>query len=110
MKKIYFKLLCLMKIILNVSSKRFQKYSSEVDTSIGLSVSSKWLIQNYKKSDKTLCLQECNLNDGCYTATYSSDSGSLDNCILFSKYFNQSELVSLEDTNLYSKDFACKLN
>jgi hypothetical protein len=95
-----------MKIILNVSSKRFQKYSSEVDTSIGLSVSSKWLIQNYKKSDKTLCLQECNLNDGCYTATYSSDFNLLDNCILYSKYFATSELILLNNTTLYSKE--CK--
>ena len=81
-----------------------QKYSFQVDTSISPAVSSLWLLQGYKKSDKSFCLVECNSLSDCYTATFSSDSSVLDNCVLYSKYFNKSELVSLKNTNLYAKE------
>ena len=61
------------------------KYSAEVNTSIGPTVSLSWLIQSYKLKSKFECLAQCNLKSDCYTATYSSDSGLLDNCVLFSK-------------------------
>ena len=99
----------LIKMISTALATTSQKYSIQVDTSIGLTVSSIWLIQSYQKSDKTLCLVECNLKSDCYTATFSSDSSLLDNCALYSKYFETSELVSLKNTNLYSKEFQCKL-
>ena len=86
-----------------------QKYSIQSDTSIASAVSSTlWLIQSYKKLDKTSCLVECNLKSDCYTAAFSSNGSLLDNCALYSKYFATSELVSLKNTNLYSKEFQCK--
>jgi hypothetical protein len=110
MKKMKVLLFILKIFSYSLSDVCSNKYSAEVNTSIDSTVSLSWLIQSYKLKSKFECLAQCNFKSDCYTATYSSDSGSLDNCILFSKYFNQSELVSLEDTNLYSKDFACKLN
>ena len=84
-----------------------QKYSIQSDTSIASAVSSTlWLIQSYKFKSKFECLSQCNLKVDCYTAAYSSNGSLIDNCALYSKYFNQSELVSLKNTNLYSKD--CK--
>ena len=82
-----------------------QKYSIQSDTSIASAVSSTlWLIQSYKFKSKFECLGQCNLKTDCNTATYSSDSSLLDNCALYSKYFATSDLVSLKNTNLYSKD------
>ena len=89
MKKIMDKktkyLLIILQILTIGFAKNSQKYLIEVNTSIDLNLSSLWLIQSYKKSDKTSCLVQCNLKSDCYTATYSSDSGLLDNCVLFSK-------------------------
>ena len=99
----------LIKIIMSVSGAELKKYSIQSDTSIGPSVSSIWLIQSYKFKSKFECLGQCNLKTDCYTATYSSDPSLLDNCALYSKYFTISELVSLKNTNLYSKEFQCKL-
>ena len=102
-------LIILIKIISTALAALSQKYSIQVDNSIGHSVSSSlWLIQSYQKSDETLCLVECSLKKDCYTATYSSDSSLIDNCALYSKYFATSDLVSLKNTNLYSKD--CEWN
>ena len=94
----------LIKIISTAKATTSQKYSIQVDTSINPTVSSIGLIQSYKKSDKTSCLVECNLKVDCYTATYSSNSSLLDNCALYSKNFATSDLVTLKNTNLYSKD------
>ena len=86
-----------------------QKNSIQSDTSIASAVSSTlWLIQSYKFKSKFECLGQCNLKTDCNTATYSSDSSFLDNCALYSKYFATSDLVSLKNTNLYSKD--CEWN
>ena len=98
----------LIKIISAALATTSHKYSIQVDTSIGPTVSSIGLIQSYQKSDKTLCLVECNLKKDCYTLTFSSDSSLIDNCALYSKYFATSDLVSLKNTNLYSKD--CEWN
>ena len=99
-------LLLLIQLLFNTNCIELsQKYSIQVDTSFARDVSSSlWLIQSYKKSGKNFCLVECNLNTDCDTATYSSDSSLIDNCALYSKYFATSELVSLKNTNLYSKD------
>ena len=80
-----------------------QKYSSQIDTSIVSTDSSNGLIKVYKFKSKFDCLAQCNLNSNCYTVTYSSDTSLIHNCALYSKYFNQGELVSLKNTNLYSK-------
>ena len=94
----------LIKIISTALATTSQKYSKQVNTSIGSTVSSIGLIQSYKFKSKFECLGQCNLKTDCYTATYSSDSSLLDNCALYSKYFATSDLVSLKNTNLYSKD------
>jgi hypothetical protein len=97
-------LLIILQILTIGFAKNSQKYLIEVNTSIDLNLSSLWLIQSYKKSGKTSCLVECNLKSDCYTVIYSSDSTVTDNCALYSKYFNQSEFISLENMNLYSKE------
>ena len=101
MAKYFLIILQIIKLVLTSTSK---KYSTEVNTSIGQTVSSLWLIQSYKLKSKFDCLAQCNLISDCFTATYSSDS--IDNCVLYSRYFSTSELVSLKNTNLYSKE--CK--
>jgi hypothetical protein len=97
-------LLIILQIFTIAFANNSQKYSILVNTSIDLNLSSLWLIQSYKKSDKTSCLVECNLKSDCYTAIYSSNSSLLDNCALYSKYFATSEFISLENINLYSKE------
>ena len=94
-------------IIVNIRSAKFiqNKYSFQIDTSIN---SSSWLIGNYKKSHKTLCLVECNLLENCRSVTYKHDLSSANNCDLYSKKFSASELVSNKNTHLYFKE--CKFN
>ena len=90
-----------------VSCLNLQKYSFQMDISINKTLTnSSWLIRNYNKTGKTLCLAECNLIQNCYSVVYSQDSSSNNNCILFSKYFATSELVSLKNSHFYFKE--CK--
>jgi mRNA-degrading endonuclease YafQ of YafQ-DinJ toxin-antitoxin module len=82
-------ILHLINTVLTLTSK---KYSIQVNTSIGQAVSSSWLIQSYKLKSKFDCLAQCNLRSDCFTLTYSLDLN--ENCVLFSRYFSTSELVS----------------
>ena len=81
----------------------FQKYSLQIDTSIKNSISSLWLIGNYKLNSKLQCLSQCNLMKDCYSVTYNMDLISTNNCAMYSKIFEANELISLNKTNLYSQ-------
>jgi hypothetical protein len=97
-------LLIILQIFTIGFAKNSQKYSMVVNTSIGSSVNSLWLIQSYKLKSQFDCLAQCNLKSDCYTAIYSSNSSLLDNCALYSKYFATSEFISFENNYLYFKE------
>ena len=96
----------MLMIKINIKPAQFiQKYKFKIDVSIN---SSSGLIGKYKKSHKTFCLTECNLQENCYSVIYKNDLSLAYNCALHSKNFSASELVSDKNTYLYFKE--SKLN
>ncbi len=97
---------CLLKIILTHATLS-SKYDIQMSQNVNASIDPIFLIGSYKKLDKISCMNECNLNEECYTTTFSSDQYTNPTCFLYRKYFDLSEIVTSISSDLYSKK--CKL-
>ncbi len=99
-------LYCLLKIMFAHASLS-SKYDMQMCQNVNSSIDPIFLIGSYKKLDKISCMIECNLNEECYTTTFSSDQYTNKNCFLYRKYFSSSEIAQSISSDLYSKK--CKL-
>jgi hypothetical protein len=62
-----------------------------------------WLIQSTKYLDKIFCLNACNIDEECYTATFITVSIINDNCFLYRKLITSTEMISTLNSNIYTK-------
>ena len=97
-------------LISTVTAMNLSKYSMQIDTLINSTTGSSWLIDSFKLNSKLRCLLKCNLMANCYSITYKLDSISTDNCALYSRYFETSELVSFKNSLFYEKECKQALN
>jgi hypothetical protein len=97
----------LLKIITIAHTSLSTKYDIQMFQNVNSSIDPIFSIGSYKKLDKISCMIECNLNEECYTTTFSSDQFPNKNCFLYRKYFGSSEIVTSISSDLYSKK--CKL-
>jgi hypothetical protein len=102
MDKILLILFYLLKITFTHASLSY-KYDIQMSKSVNSSIDPLFLIDSYKKLDKTSCMIECNLNEECYTTIFDSDQYPNQTCFLFRKYFAASEIVASSSSDLYSK-------
>ena len=79
------------------------KYDIQMSQNVNSSIDPIFLIGSCKKLDKISCMIECNLNEECYTTTFSSDQFPNKNCFLYRKYFSSSEIDTSISSVLYSK-------
>jgi hypothetical protein len=94
-------------IFLKVTSF-YASFSFKYDVQRCLNISSSnfslWYLQSLAVKTKFACLSQCNLNDDCYTTFFISDPNSNNNCISYTKFFDQSELVTSINTDIYAKN------
>jgi hypothetical protein len=60
-------------------------YDLQLNKNVDSTLDPIWLIQSTKYLDIVFCLNACNINKECYTATFTKDSIINDNCFLYRK-------------------------
>jgi hypothetical protein len=89
--------------ILKLTSVICDHYDFQLNTIVISTLDPKWLIQSTKYLDKIFCLNDCNKNKECYTVTFTKDSIINDNCFLYRKQIASNEMVSSQNSNIYTK-------
>ena len=94
-------LLILVHCTMNTNQNYNCKKNYEVDKTIGL----QYLIESSTKNGFFFCLSACNLNTNCLTIVYQKNSMSMNTgtCVLYSKIFQDSEIIVSMGSDLYSK-------
>ena len=94
-------LLILVHCTMNTNQNYKCKKNYEVDKTIDL----QYLIESSTKNGFFFCLSACNLNTNCLTIVYQKNSMSMNTgtCILYSKIFQDSEIIVSMGSDLYSK-------
>ncbi len=90
-------------ILLKITLVICEKYDLQHNKIINSTLNPIWFIQSNIKHTKIQCLSACNLNDECYTATFSTNSMVNDNCFLYRKQLSSTEIISSQDSNIYIK-------
>jgi hypothetical protein len=78
-------------------------YDFQLNKIVNSTLNPIWLIQSTKYLDKIFCLNDCNINKECYTATFTKDSIINDNCFLYRKQIASTEMIPSQISNLYTK-------
>jgi hypothetical protein len=78
-------------------------YDAQLNKKVDSTLDPIWLIQSTKYLDKIFCLNGCNINTECYTATFTTVSIINDNCFLYRKKIPSTEMVSSQNSNIYTK-------
>jgi hypothetical protein len=89
--------------ILNMTLVICDHYDFQLNKIVNSTLNPIWLIQSTKYLDKIFCLNDCNINKECYTATFTTYSIVNDNCFLYRKHIASTEMVSSQISNLYTK-------
>ncbi len=90
---------CILKLTLVICDK----YDLQLNKTVISTLDPIWLIQRTKNPGKISCLVGCNKNKECYTATFITDSIVNDNCFLYRKQLASTEIVSSQNSNIYTK-------
>ncbi len=78
-------------------------YDLQLNKNVDSTLNPIWLIQSTKYLDKIFCLNACNINEECYTATFTTYSIVNDNCFLYRKHIASTEMVPSQISNIYTK-------
>ena len=93
--------LILVHCTMNTNQNYNCKKNYEVNKTIGL----QYFIESSTKNGFFFCLSACNLNPNCLTIVYQKNSMNMNTgtCILYSKIFQESEIIISMGSDLYSK-------
>ena len=90
-------------VIMIITSAICDNYDYQVNKQVNSTVDPIWFIQSNRKHTKIHCLSACNLNNECYTASFTTGSISNDNCFLYRKHIASTKMVTSQNSNIYTK-------
>ncbi len=79
-------------------------YQVQNGVNINSNVDTSWIISSIRKESHILCLAVCNSNQECLSSVYMDESVANNNCILYKKYFDSTEITTSNNTKLFIKN------
>ncbi len=78
-------------------------YQVQNGININTNVDTSLIISSMRKENHIYCLAACNSNQECHSTIYI-ESEVNDNCILYKKFFNSTEIATSNNSKLFIKN------